>query len=52
MIKFLDLLEVNSRFASGINAAVRRVIESGWYILSVECEGFEQEFATFCAALS
>lgn len=50
MIKFLDLLDVNSRFASGINAAVRRVIESGWYILSVECEGFEREFATFCAA--
>lgn len=50
MIKFLDLFDVNSRFSNGINAAVRRVIESGWYIQSVECEGFEQEFATFCTA--
>lgn len=50
MIKFLDLLEVNSRFASGIDAAVHRVIESGWYILSVECEGFEHEFATYSEA--
>lgn len=50
MINFLNLLEVNSRFESEICAAVHRVVKSGWYLLSAECEGFEQEFASFCEA--
>lgn len=50
MIKFLDLMQVNSRFESEIQAAVHRVIKSGWYLLSDECENFEWEFATFCNA--
>jgi dTDP-4-amino-4,6-dideoxygalactose transaminase len=50
LIKFLDLLEINSRFDGDIDTAVRRVIKSGWYLLSTECEGFEREFATFCGA--
>ncbi len=50
MIKFLDLFQINSRFDAEVYAAVHRVIQSGWYILSAECEGFESEFAAFCAA--
>jgi dTDP-4-amino-4,6-dideoxygalactose transaminase len=50
MIKFLDLIQVNSRFESDIQAAVHRVIKSGWYLLSDECENFEREFAAFCDA--
>ena len=50
MINFLNLLEVNSRFENEIAEAVERVVKSGWYLLSTECEGFEQEFASFCEA--
>jgi len=28
-----------------VNAAVKRVLESGWYILGRECENFERDFA-------
>jgi dTDP-4-amino-4,6-dideoxygalactose transaminase len=31
-----------------IDAAVKRVLESGWYILGKECERFEQDFAAWC----
>jgi dTDP-4-amino-4,6-dideoxygalactose transaminase len=31
-----------------IDAAVHRVLESGWYILGSEVTAFEQEFAAFC----
>src|SRR5512137_1324888 len=31
-----------------LDAAYRRVMESGWYILGEETERFEQEFARYC----
>lgn len=31
-----------------IEEAVRRVLDSGWYILGRECEAFEQKFANWC----
>lgn len=31
-----------------IDAAVKRVLESGWYILGGECSAFEKEFAAWC----
>jgi dTDP-4-amino-4,6-dideoxygalactose transaminase len=31
-----------------IDAAVKRVLESGWYILGKECESFERSFAAWC----
>ncbi len=30
-----------------IDAAVKRVLDSGWYILGQECESFEREFAEY-----
>lgn len=36
--------------AADVQAAVARVIASGWYILGPEVEAFETEFATFCGA--
>ncbi len=30
-----------------IDAAVKRVLDSGWYILGQECEAFEKEFAEY-----
>jgi hypothetical protein len=35
---------------SEIDAAVQRVLESGWYILGRECENFERDFAAWCGA--
>jgi dTDP-4-amino-4,6-dideoxygalactose transaminase len=31
-----------------IDAAVKRVLESGWYILGKECQAFERDFARWC----
>lgn len=33
-----------------IDAAIRRVLESGWYILGEEVAAFEHEFAAYCGA--
>lgn len=48
MIPFLDLHRVNERFRSDMDAAVKRVLDSGWYLLGEECAAFEREFAAFC----
>ena len=47
MIKFLDLKKINERFRSDLDAATKRVLDSGWYLLGKECEAFEEEFAKF-----
>jgi dTDP-3-amino-3,4,6-trideoxy-alpha-D-glucose transaminase len=33
-----------------VDAAIRRVIDSGWYVLGPEVEAFEEEFAAACGA--
>lgn len=48
MIKFLDLQKINERFRPEIDAAIKRVLDSGWYILGKEDEKFESDFAAFC----
>ena len=48
MIKFLDLQKINERFRPEIDAAIKRVLDSGWYLLGKEDEKFESDFATFC----
>ena len=48
MIKFLDLHKVNERFRGEMDAAVKRVFDSGWYLLGKEVEAFESEFAAYC----
>lgn len=48
MIKFLDLQMVNNRFRAEMDAAVKRVLDSGWYLLGKENEEFEREFAEWC----
>ena len=48
MIKFLDLKKVNERFRGEMEAATKRVLDSGWYLLGRECEAFEREFAAYC----
>lgn len=48
MIKFLDLNAVNQRYRNELNEACARVIDSGWYILGKEVEGFENNFSEYC----
>lgn len=48
MIKFLDLHKINERFRGEMDAATKRVLDSGWYLLGKECEAFEAEFAAYC----
>lgn len=48
MIKFLDLKKVNERFRSELDAAAKRVLDSGWYLLGKEVEQFEADFAAYC----
>jgi dTDP-4-amino-4,6-dideoxygalactose transaminase len=50
MIKFLDLFGVNQRFRHEIDAAIKDVLDSGWYIHGKQDEKFESEFASFCGA--
>jgi len=41
-------LEQYAAIRSEIDGAVARVLQSGWYILGKEVEGFEREFAAYC----
>jgi dTDP-4-amino-4,6-dideoxygalactose transaminase len=48
MIKFLDLKKINERFRSELDAATKRVLDSGWYLLGEEVGRFESDFAAYC----
>lgn len=49
-VNFLDLRAAYIELRGEIDAAVKRVLESGHYILGEEVESFEREFAAFCDA--
>ena len=46
-IPFLSLRETYTELRPEIDAAVQRVLESGWYLLGAELEAFEAEFAAY-----
>lgn len=48
MIPFLDLAAIYAELKPELDAAYRRVMESGWFVLGREVEAFEQEYAAFC----
>ncbi|MCX7106497.1 MAG: DegT/DnrJ/EryC1/StrS family aminotransferase [Methylococcales bacterium] len=49
-IPFLDLKAGYLELQPEIDAAIKRVLNSGWYILGSEVEAFEAEFANYCEA--
>ncbi|AUB84935.1 DegT/DnrJ/EryC1/StrS family aminotransferase [Candidatus Thiodictyon syntrophicum] len=49
-VPFLDLGAAYRELRPEIDAAVARVLASGWYILGEEVEAFEEEFAAYCEA--
>tara|TARA_B110001469_G_scaffold91958_1_gene87468 strand:- start:9697 stop:10809 length:1113 start_codon:yes stop_codon:yes gene_type:complete len=48
MIPFLDYKAVNAPYFEEIEAAMSRVLRSGWYVLGPEVKGFEAEYAAYC----
>ena len=48
MIKFLDLHKINERFRDEIDARIKQVLDSGWYLLGEQDKIFEQHFAQYC----
>src|SRR5687768_6055470 len=49
-VPFLDLLAGYREIQPEIEAAIKKVLESGCYILGEEVEAFEQEYAAYCEA--
>src|SRR5579864_5034677 len=47
-VPFLDLKAVYAELRADLDAAYRRVMESGQYLLGPELEQFESEFAAYC----
>lgn len=46
-IPFLDLGVVNRQLGDELEAAFRRVLDSGWFVMGPELEAFEAEFAEY-----
>ena len=44
MIKFLDLKAINDSFEPNLSLAVKRVLDSGWYLQGNEVSAFEKEY--------
>lgn len=49
-VPFLDLYAAYSELRTQIDVAIKRVSESGWYVLGPEVEAFEHAFAGYCEA--
>ena len=47
MIKFLDLQKVTAKYSEEIHEAVRRVVDSGWYLQGEENKKFESDYAKY-----
>lgn len=50
MIRFLDLYKINEQYRNEIDAKIKEVIDSGWYLLGKQNEQFSKNFADFCGA--
>lgn len=47
MIKFLDLQKITGKYSDEIHEAVKRVVDSGWYLQGEENKRFEQHYAEY-----
>lgn len=47
-VPFLDLGRLHQSIREPLDAAYRRVVDSGWFIMGPELEAFEAEFAQYC----
>jgi len=49
-VPFLELLPGTEELRGEIDAAIARVLDSGWYLLGEELEAFEAAWAAYCGA--
>lgn len=49
-VPFLQLGDAVAEQRPAIDSAIRRVLDSGWYLLGPELEALEREWATWCGA--
>lgn len=49
-IPFLDLKAGYLELQPEIDVAIKRVLDSGWYVLGEEVDAFEREYASYCEA--
>jgi dTDP-4-amino-4,6-dideoxygalactose transaminase len=49
-IPFLDLATAHDEIRADLDSAIRRVVDTNWYVLGPEVEAFEHEFARYCGA--
>lgn len=47
MINFLDLKKINNSYEPELSDSLKRVVNSGWYLLGKENQLFENEFSEF-----
>ena len=47
MIKFLDLKKITAMYSNEIHEAVKRVVDSGWYLQGKENDSFEANYASY-----
>lgn len=47
MIKFCDLSRITALHSDEVNAAVKRVVDSGWYLRGIETQRFEEDFVAY-----
>jgi dTDP-4-amino-4,6-dideoxygalactose transaminase len=47
MIKFLDLKAINDSYEPELSQAIKRVLDSGWYLLGNEVKAFEKEYSEY-----
>lgn len=47
MIKFLELKKITDKYSEEIHEAVKRVVDSGWYLQGVENQEFESNYSSY-----
>lgn len=47
MINFLDIQKITAKYSDEIHDAVRRVVDSGWYLQGEENESFEKKYSQY-----
>lgn len=47
MVKFLDLKKINESYEPELSLAIKRVLDSGWYLQGAEVKLFEEEYSSF-----
>jgi len=48
LIPVIDLKRQHASMRADLDAAIRRVVDSGWYVSGQETEAFEREWAAYC----